>query len=625
MRRVLLVGQPNVGKSSLLNALTGSNVQTSNYPGTTVEIFKARAKIGDVEYEFIDTPGIYNIFPSSLEEEVTERALLEEDYDFAILVVDATAIERGLLQAVALAELGVPMIVALNFWEEAQAKGIDIDIKGLERDLGVPVVKVNPLKKGGISQLISRLEEARKSTLRVKYDDHIEKAIERSLRCLEGAKTRLSPRGLAVRLIEGDPLVCSRFCCKDAEEAREELRREGHDPYNDVEITRAGVALSLSMKRVRLVFSGGENLSKLDMYLMNRAGVGALVSISLVSMIVLTTIVLGNLLIKGLDRILSPYVESLVSALEAKGLGGLMASKSLEALYAQYIAAVPYVFIFYILLIFLEDSGLLARMMIWMYSFTKRVGLHPKGVIPLLLGMGCSVPATRASRIMPGRRQKLLTIAALAFIPCSSRASIIFGVAGRSLGPAVPIAIYIVGFVLAIVVVALLSKVTRAYEESVMIEDIPPLRLPRLGNVLIKAKNRLKDFLMIVTPLVVVGAVIYAMLVYFGLDLILLRPLAPLARILELPPRALIPIIYGFLQKDLVISMLSAVLGTTDFLKVLSPHQIVTFTMLSTYQVPCIIAFGSMVSELGWKKALLLFILLDLLGFAVTLTYARVL
>ena len=168
MKKFLLVGQPNVGKSSLLNALTGSNVQTSNYPGTTVEIFKAKAVINDVEYEFIDTPGIYNLYPSSLEEEVTERSILEDDYDFVILIVDATVIERGLVQAVALCELGIPMILAINFWEEAEFKGIYIDSKELERKLGIPVVKINPVKRGGIKELVSRLSEAKKSDIKNK-------------------------------------------------------------------------------------------------------------------------------------------------------------------------------------------------------------------------------------------------------------------------------------------------------------------------------------------------------------------------------------------------------------------------------------------------------------------------
>jgi ferrous iron transport protein B len=624
--KVLLVGQPNVGKSSLLNALTGSRVQTSNYPGTTVEIFKAKTIIDSTEYEFIDTPGIYNLYPSSLEEEITERAILEEDYDFVILIIDATAIERGLAQALALIELGVPLIVAVNFWEEAEAKGVTIDFEGLEEELGVPVVKINPVKRGGLKELILRLSEARRSSLKISYDDHIEEAIEKALACLKDVKkSRLSLRGLAVRLVEGDPLVCAKYCCEKAEEARRELKRKGHDPYNDIEVRRAGIALSIARRRVRLTLTKARTLSRFDLYLMTNTLLGVAFSLSIVILIIVITVILGNALIDKLDDILSPYIDLIIRYLSFKGLLGYTLLKSVEALYAQYIAAVPYVFIFYILLVLLEDSGLLARMMVWMYGFTKKIGLHPKGVIPLLLGMGCSVPASRASRIMPGFRQKILTIAALAFIPCSSRASIIFGVAGRTLGAAVPIAVYVFGFIIATLLILILSKVLKAYEEAIMIEDIPPLRLPLLRNVVVKAWARLEDFLIIVTPLVVLGAMIYAPLSYYKLDVIILKPLAPIARLLGLPLGTMVPLVYGFLQKDLVISMLSAVLGTTDFLKVLTPHQIITFTLASTYQVPCIIALGSMIRELGAKRALLLWIGLDSLGFLITLIYARIL
>ncbi|MET1102208.1 MAG: FeoB small GTPase domain-containing protein [Pyrodictiaceae archaeon] len=154
----MLVGQPNVGKSSLLNALTNANVGVANYPGTTVDIYRARAVIGGEEYEFIDTPGIYNLYPSSLEE-ITERILLEEDYDFAVVLVDAIALERGILLAISLIELGVPLVVAINFWEEAKRRGIRIDYVGLERELGVPVVRINPVKRGGLEEFIRRIRE----------------------------------------------------------------------------------------------------------------------------------------------------------------------------------------------------------------------------------------------------------------------------------------------------------------------------------------------------------------------------------------------------------------------------------------------------------------------------------
>jgi ferrous iron transport protein B len=177
---------------------------------------------------------------------------------------------------------------------------------------------------------------------------------------------------------------------------------------------------------------------------------------------------------------------------------------------------------------------------------------------------------------------------------------------------------------LATLVIYIVSKVIGAREEAILIEDIPPLRRPTLKGILIKAWLKLEDFIIIVTPLIVVGAVIYAALAYYSLDSLIVAPLAPLAYLLHLPAKTLIPLIYGFLQKDLVIGMLAAALGTTNFLSVLTPHQIMTFSMASTYQVPCIIALGVMIKELGWSKALTLWVILDFIGFMVSALYANI-
>jgi len=621
-KKALLLDQPNVGKSTILNALTGAGVHTSNYSGTTVEVTRAKALIDNVEYEFIDTPGIYNLFPSSMEEEVTERVLIEEEYEAVVVVADATAIERSLVFILSVLELGVPAVIAVNFWEEAEKKGISINYRGLESELGVPVVRVNPLRKGGLNELIKRLKEARPLKLKITYDDHIEEAIAEAIKCVRTPK-KLCRRGIAVRLIEGDPIFCRLYSCEHAEEARRKLIKAGHHPYKDVEVSRAGYAMELSRKHVVIHPTLIPGLSRLDKLLITNPPLGLLASLLSISALILVTIVAGNVLIDLINADFGPFIDSLTSALSTQGFAGIMGSMSIKALYGQYVAAFPYVFIFYLFLVLLEDSGLLARIMIWLHAFTKKIGLHSKGVIPVLLGLGCSVPATIGTRVLPGRKQKIVAISMLAFIPCSSRASIVFGVAGRVLGPQYSLAIYLLGFTLAILVGYAISKALRAGEEAILIEDIPPMRVPKAKTVLSKTWLRLKAFIIVVTPLVIVGALIYAAAGYAHLDTAVITSLAPIASVLKLPPGTLIPLAYGFLQKDLVISMLATVLGTVNFGNVLTPHQIMTFTIASTYQVPCIIALGAMIRELGFKKAILLWILLDLIGLTVAVTYAQ--
>ncbi|MCE4606281.1 MAG: ferrous iron transport protein B [Desulfurococcales archaeon] len=622
-KRVLLLGQPNVGKSSLLKALTGSSVQISNYPGTTVEVTIARGSIAGVEYEFIDTPGIYNLFTSSIEEEVTEKALIEEDYDFAIVVIDATAIERGLVFLVSIIELGVPVIVALNFWEEADRKGLRIDYESLEGELGIPFVRINPIKKNGISELIKRMPEARKAKMKITYDDHIEKAISLAMKCIEG-KVKLSRRGLAVRLVEGDPLITRLYECEHSHIARETLAGEGHDPYNDIEITRAGYAMSLTKMYVRIIPSSIRTISKFDEVLLKNMSLGILTGLSFLGAMIVLTVIFGNEIVNVLDSLLGNYVQSIVTSLAAHGLAGLALAKSIEALYAQYTAALPYVFIFYLILVIIEDTGFLTRLMLWLHMVTKKLGLHSKGVIPALLGLGCSVPATTATRILPTTRQRIVVISMLAFIPCSSRATIVFGIAGRINGAVAALGIYALGFILAAIVARIVSKAIKADEDAVLIEDVPPLRKPKTSIVAEKAWQRLREFIVIVTPLIVAGAVAYAFLTYYKIDSIVINMFAPLMSILHLPPSLSIPLAYGFLQKDLVISMTATIMGTSNFSTVLTAKQAMTFTMASTYQVPCIIALGMMIRELGLKRAILLWIIVDIIGFSVAALYANI-
>ncbi|MDK2794411.1 MAG: ferrous iron transport protein, partial [Caldanaerobacter sp.] len=167
--RMLLVGQPNVGKSLFLNTLTGAKVIVSNYPGTTVDVTEGRTKVGDESWEFVDTPGIYSLTPSSEEEKVTYRIVLEGNYDFVIHILDALALERNLIISLQLAELGVPFMIAVNFYEDALKKGMKIDLRALEELLGVPVVVINPFKKE-IEKLKNAFKSVKKSNYSIQYD-----------------------------------------------------------------------------------------------------------------------------------------------------------------------------------------------------------------------------------------------------------------------------------------------------------------------------------------------------------------------------------------------------------------------------------------------------------------------
>jgi ferrous iron transport protein B len=252
--KILLVGQPNVGKSSLLNALVGPKVIVSNYPGTTVEITKAGKVIAGERIEFVDTPGIYSISDRSEEEKVTEKALFEETIDGAIIVADSSSLERSLYLAFQVLEAGLPVVLALNFIESAQKKGITINHQKLTRLLGVPVVDINPLTGYQIEKLINatlKIKESTPKPFSIKYDDHIEKAIENiSSQIL---KDSLPKRFIALRILEGDTDFYKYL--KDKEIIKETKQGLQQHPKvsQDIAITRFGTAAFIAEEVTRLV------------------------------------------------------------------------------------------------------------------------------------------------------------------------------------------------------------------------------------------------------------------------------------------------------------------------------------------------------------------------------------
>jgi len=618
--KILLIGQPNTGKSSLLNALVGSRVVVSNYPGTTVEVTEAEKIFDNTKIKFVDTPGIYSISDRSEEEKVTEKALFEEKVDGAIVVADAASLERSLYMALQILEAEMPTVITLNFAEEAGKRGIKIDSKKLAKLLNIPVIPINPLTKRGINELvyiISKIKERAKRSFKIEYDDHIEKAINKISSQIR--ETSMPKRFIALRVLEGDEdfykYLKGEIIIREVKESLVEHPKVAED----VSITRYGTASFIAEKVTQIVLlekrpqpilpfplklGGNEPLrlqEKIDDVLLHKIW-GLLITGLFVLAIFGVLLYLGNLMqdvLLGLTgRILSSLGTaeySIAMMILVPGLTGLTAGISI---------ALPYVFLFYLSLGLLEDIGLLSRFIVNAERFLKKLSLSGKSFIPLALGLGCTAPATRATRVLSSKKEQFHTASLFAFIPCSSRIAIIMGIVGFYGGIKLAISVFVTLLAAGLIWAFCIKKIVHIKSEPLLLE-LPLYRRPLIKNIFAKSWVRMKDFIYIVIPLLVLGGMSYGILNITGFTNRIVEPLSPITTWLGLPAVTIIPLVFGFLQKDLTGAMLLSVLGSEISLA-MTPLQIYTFGIASMIGIPCIIALGMLIKEFGFGKAIVL-------------------
>jgi len=287
--------------------------------------------------------------------------------------------------------------------------------------------------------------------------------------------------------------------------------------------------------------------------------------------------------------------DSIITIILVHGISGLAAGISI---------ALPYVFLFYLLLGLLEDIGVLSRFIVNAERFLKRFGLPGKSFIPLALGLGCTAPAVISTRVLSSRRERFHTASFFTFVPCSSRIAIIMGVVGFYSGISMAFSVFLTLLIAGLIWGVVIKEVIHIRGEPLLLE-LPPYRKPLIENVLAKSWIRMKDFVYIVMPLLALGGMVYGILDTAGFTDAIVESLSPITSWLGLPPLTIIPLAFGFLQKDLTGAMLLSVLGNKVSLA-LSPLQIYTFGVASTLQIPCIIAFGVLWREFGPKRAILL-------------------
>ncbi|HEY95092.1 MAG TPA: ferrous iron transporter B [Dehalococcoidia bacterium] len=545
---ILLMGNPNVGKSVIFSRLTGVKVIASNYSGTTVGYTKGYFKIGEEIADVIDVPGTYTLEPTSEAEKVASEML--ETGDVVINVVDATNLERNLNLTLQILEKQIPVIIALNMWDDTEHLGIQIDLDKLRELLGVPIIPTVAITGQGIKELGESLH------LAVSPDTPIRTADE-----------RWATIGNIVSQVQ---TVTHRH-----HTWRERLSDASVRPLTGTAMAAAILVGSFFM--VRLI---GESLITyvLDP-LFNTLWTPVLLK-------------LNDLLDGGgffSDVLLGNVVNGEINYVESFGL-------LTTGLYVPFAMVLPYIVSFYLVLGILEDTGYLPRLAVLMDTVMHRLGLHGYAIIPSMLGMGCNVPAILATRILESKRERFIasTLISIA-IPCSALQAMIVGLLGQH-GIQYVIIVYATLFIVWIILGFLLNRFARGLSPELLIE-IPPYRLPPLRIVMEKLWMRILGFLKEAIPLILITVLIINVLYFLGVFDAIANFTAPvITGLLGLPKEAVTALVIGFLRKDVALGMLAPLS--------LSAGQLVVGSVVLAMFFPCIATFAVLLRELGFKTLL---------------------
>jgi len=534
------MGNPNVGKSVIFSRLTGIEVVSANYPGTTIEYTEGRMKLGERMATLVDPPGIYSLEPTSKVEEVTGQ-ILEQGADVVVNVIDSTNLERNLNLTLQILERGIPTVVALNLWDVATRKGIEIDTSLLAEELGVDVVPTVAVSGQGIYDLVEAIGRAK-----VPHPVQFESSDQRWVRIGE-----ISER--CQRVLHRHPSLLDRL---------EDISLK---PWTGIPIALLLLYLSFS-----LVIEIGEmlQLKVTDPFFTAYS-------------IFITDVVHRHI---SSDLIREILVGSSPELLKSFGI-------LTTGLYIPLGIVLPFLIPFYLLLGMLEDIGYLPRLSVILDAFMHRIGLHGAAILPCVLGMGCSVPAVLSVRILESAKQRYLAATLMTMaIPCASQSAMIFGILAPH-GLRYIFIVYATLFLSFVVTGYLLHRLIGGESPEIFME-IPPYRMPNPKALSKKTFVRVREFLKEAVPYIGLGMLIMNFFYLSGLMHLIGEELKPVVSgLLGLPSDAATALIIGFLRKDVGIGMFAPL----D----MSPVQYVIAAVVLAMYMPCVATFMVMLKELG--------------------------
>jgi len=611
---IALAGNANVGKSVIFNQLTGLHQHIGNWPGKTVEKAEGTMNFKGYTIDFIDLPGIYSLSTYSIEEIVSREYIATQKPDLVINVVDATLLERNLFFTLQLLELEATLIIALNQSDLAQKKGINIDTDKAEKVLGVPVVPTVAITGKGVSNMleiaIEVIEKKHKiQPLKPKYGQEIEEKIDKLMELLSKTDLKYPARWIAIKLLDADTEVEELVheknpqIIKVTEKLRAELEKfHGHSCPTVITSERYLVANKIAKEIQQITEPLKTPLrEKLHTATTHRffgypimLGIILSVFVGIFSFGDLTSALVGDLFMG-----LQPAFESFLG----QGILTDLIWGGMEGIIGGITIALPYILPFYFILYLFEDSGYLSRIAFLMDRLMHRMGLHGKAFIPVMLSFGCNVPGCLGCRIMETSRERLLTAFVATLVPCAATSVIILGLVGANVGMEWAIGLYIFNLIIIFVLGRIAFKALPG-EPTELIMEMSDYRMPHMKTVAKQTWFRLREFIVMAFPLIIAGSFVIKLAEVANI----LEPIAnissPLTVVwLGLPAVTGIALIFGVLRKELTLIMLATLLGTSNFSAVMTPIQMIVFTLVVMLYIPCVATIGALVKEFGWKKA----------------------
>ncbi len=648
-----LAGNPNCGKTTMFNEITGSTQYVGNWPGVTVEKKEGRARKFKEEIKVVDLPGIYSLSPYTMEEIIARDYILDEKPDVVINIVDASNIERNLYLTTQLVELGVPVVVALNMMDVVTTRGDQINLKKLSELLGVPVVPASASKGQGIHDVMQKALVVAQTAATVEVEATKLRFDAKMEKCLDEVQNLIAPyadrhhyhkRWVALKLLEEDQEIKKKLDLpanveKDIQSCIAQLENEFD---NDTETIIADgryqyiadvVAEAVKKKNTGSTLTVSD---KIDKIVTNRIFAIPIFLLMMWMVFRVTFGAVGSWTIDFVDGLVNDTIAgALSSGLEAAGAAEWLHALVIDGIIGgvgSILVFVPQIMILFFFMALLEDSGYMARAAFIMDRALRKLGLTGKSFIPMLMGFGCSAPAVMATRTLENEKDRKLTIILTPFMSCGARMPIylLFGAAFFAQNQSTMIfSIYILGIVVAIISGIILKKTLFKGEAAPFVMELPPYRIPTLKGLLIHMWDRGKAFLIKAGTVIFSAAVIIWFCQTFSFTLqmvedpadsilgVIGHAIAPIFAPLGFGDwRSAVAIFTGLVAKEVVVATLGILHGLgevaedsmelhTALQTYFTPLKAYAFMAFTLLYFPCIAAFGAMKRELNsWKWTL---------------------